>query len=53
MDVMEEGMTSAEVMKKGRRIETGGGVKKKNYKEQGDCIIRGCDGGFSLMPHVA
>lgn len=52
MDVMEEGMTSAEVMKKGRRIETGG-VKKKNYKEQGDCIIRGCDGGFSLMPHVA
>lgn len=32
MDVMEEGMTSAEVMKKGRRIETGG-VKKKNYKE--------------------
>lgn len=52
MDMMEEGMTSAEVMKKGRRIETGG-VKKKNYKEQGDCIIRGCDGGFSLMPHVA
>lgn len=25
MDMMEEGMTSAEVMKKGRRIETGGG----------------------------
>lgn len=24
MDMMEEGMTSAEVMKKGRRIETGG-----------------------------
>lgn len=24
MDVMEGGMTSAEVMKKGRRIETGG-----------------------------
>lgn len=55
MDVMEGGMTSAEVMKKGGRIETGGagGMKKKNYKEQGDCIIRGCDGGFSLMPHVA
>lgn len=50
MDVMEEGMTSAEVMKKGRRIETGGGEEEEL---QGDCIIRGCDGGFSLMPHVA
>lgn len=51
MDVMEGGMTSAEVMKKGRRIERGG-MKKKKYKKQGDCIIRECDGGFSLMPHV-
>lgn len=29
MDMMEEGMTSAEVMKKGRRIETGGGEEEE------------------------
>lgn len=32
MDMMEEGMTSAEVMKKGRRIETGGGGEEEELQ---------------------
>lgn len=50
MVVMKGGVMSSEVREE-REVDGEGGTRKK-YKERGGCIIRVCDEGFSLTPHV-